>query len=396
MRSWAFALLLLATVTAFCGFMAVLPLVPLWATRGGAGELGAGSTTSAFMLTTVLTQLTMPWLLERGGYRWTFPVGALLLGLPTPLFLLTTDLAALIAISAVRGVGFGMASVAGSAIAVRLVPPGQIGRAAGYYGLAVGLPQVAILPSGVWMALNIGFGPAFWAAGLAPVAGALLAAGIGRTRGGRLGGAGAGHRRGSGAAEPRLTGVRLYAALAAPLVVMLIAAVASSAIVTFLAIPLERAPWVVSAALLGYGIAAVGGRWCAGLLNDRYGRPVLLVPGTAAAVAGMALAAAALWPAAGGAPGGGAAGALLVVCGTTLFGAGFGAVQNETVTVMFRRAGPPGYGTASAAWNIGYDAGTGAGAVSLGLVIQFLGYGPAFALAAVALAAVLPLAARGR
>lgn len=47
-------------------------------------------------------------------------------------------------------------------------------------------------------------------------------------------------------------------------------------------------------------------------------------------------------------------------------------------------------------WNIGFDAGSGAGAMALGLLIQMLGYGPAFMVAAVSLLAVLPLALGGR
>ncbi|WP_156184976.1 MFS transporter, partial [Allosalinactinospora lopnorensis] len=185
----AFRLLVLATVASFCGYVLLLPLVPLWAMRGDAGEFGAGSTTSVFMLTTVLTQLAMPWLLDHGGYRWTLSSGALLLGLPAPFLVLTTDLGALIAISGVRGIGFGMVSVAGAALAVRLVPREQIGRAAGYYGLAAGLPNLVFLSTGVWLALNVGFATVFWIAGIGPVIGAVavvavwLAAGEGRAEG---------------------------------------------------------------------------------------------------------------------------------------------------------------------------------------------------------------------
>src|SRR5690625_2338013 len=178
LHGWAFRLLILATALTFGGFVLLLPVVPLWATRGGAGELGAGATTSVYMLTTVLTQLAMPWVLDRGGYRWTFPVGALLMGVPAPLLMLTSDLAPLLVISAVRGIGFGMATVAGSALAARLVRPEQLGRATAYYGLAVGLPNIAFLSTGVWAALNLGFAAVFWIAAAGPLVGALAAAGI--------------------------------------------------------------------------------------------------------------------------------------------------------------------------------------------------------------------------
>ena len=393
LRGRGFTLLILATAVGLCGFAAVLPLVPLWASRGGAGEFGAGATTAVFMLTTVLTQLGMPWLLDRAaGYQWAFPVGALIMGLPTPLFALTTDLGPLIAVSAVRGIGFGMVTVAGTALAARLVPPAQVGRATGYYGLAVGLPQVVILPGGVALALQFGFDTAFWLTGICGVVAAALSSGILFADGGRNR---AVLRYGGEASEdarPAPRGLPLFAALAAPLVLMLVLSSAASGIVTFLAIPLEESAWLVSALLAGYSLLLVTGRWTAGVLFDRHGRTILLLPGAIVAVSGMGLLATGLWSNGDAAPG--ATTAALVLSGAALFGLGFGAVQNETVTVMLERAGPTGHGRASAVWNIGYDAGTGAGSVGLGLVIQLLGYGPAFAVVTVALAAVVPLALR--
>ncbi|MFC7327625.1 MFS transporter [Marinactinospora rubrisoli] len=393
LRGRAFRLLVLATVASFAGYCLLLPVVPLWAARGGAGAVGAGATTSVFMLTTVLTQVAMPWLLDRGGYRWTFPAGALLLGLPTPLYLLTADLGPLIAVSAVRGVGFGMVSVVGAALAARMVTPDQVGRAVGGYGLAVGLPNLVLLASGVGLALNAGFAAVFWAAALAPLLGAVAAVALWRVGGDGMPDATEPPAR-PGHGAGRTAGRRTAAGLAAPLAVMLAMAIASSGVVTFLAIPLERTPGLATTALLAYSVALLVARGAAGAFADRCGRPLFLLPGLVGAVAGLALTSWALWPLgdSGGAPG--AAGAAAVVAGAALFGAGFGGAQNDTLVVMFRRAGPRGPGTASAAWNIGYDAGTGAGALVLGIAVRDLGYGPAFAVAGAVVAAALALPVR--
>jgi MFS family permease len=396
LRGEGFALLIAATAVGLCGFAAVLPLVPLWASRGGAGEFGAGSTTAAFMLTTVLTQLAMPWILERGGYRWAFPVGCLVMGLPTPLFAVTADLAPLIAVSAVRGVGFGMVSVAGTALAARLVRRDQVGRATGYYGLAVGLPQVLILPGGVALALQIGFDAAFWITGGLSVLGAALATGIWFADGGRNRAALRSARRTAGSRDEGPVGLPLLLLLAAPLGVMLVGATSASTIITFLAIPLEEAAWLVGGTLAAFALAVVVGRWTAGMLHDRHRRALLLLPGMVGAIAGLALVAAGLWSVGGTGATPGPVPAVLVLVGAALFGLGFGAVQNETVMLMLNRAGPAGYGRASAVWNIGFDAGSGVGAMGLGLVIQLMGYGPAFALLALAMTAALPLALGGR
>src|SRR5699024_7826584 len=127
------------------------------------------------------TQLGMPWLLTKIDHRAALGLGVLLIGVPTPLYGATTQLPGLLAISGLRGVGFGLLTVAGSALVAELVPPGTRGRAAGLYGLAVGLPNAVFLPAGVWLAQHIGYLPLFWAAGLVPAATAALAFGIAPT-----------------------------------------------------------------------------------------------------------------------------------------------------------------------------------------------------------------------
>jgi predicted MFS family arabinose efflux permease len=82
------------------------------------------------------------------------------------------------------------------------------------------------------------------------------------------------------------------------------------------------------------------------------------------------------------------------VPGALAVGFGFGLVQNDSLVALFAAAGPARYGTASAAWNIGFDAGTGAGATGLGAIAQPFGFRAAFAAAALLLLAATPLTRR--
>src|SRR3712207_8893519 len=61
--------LALAMLVSAVGFQLLISVVPLYAVEVGGGTGGAGSATAAFMLTTVLTQVSMPRLLGRFGYR---------------------------------------------------------------------------------------------------------------------------------------------------------------------------------------------------------------------------------------------------------------------------------------------------------------------------------------
>jgi predicted MFS family arabinose efflux permease len=356
-----FRFMLAATVLCFSGYALLLPVVPLWAERGGSGAFGSGATTAVLMATTVATQLTVPWLLVRIGHRWVLAAGSVLLGAPAPFLALSADLAPVLALSALRGIGFGLATVAGSALVAELVPREQHGRAAGRYGLAVGLPQLVLLAAGVAVVERFGFTAVFVVAGVAPVLGALLVPAI---RVSRVSAAVVAAPRPRPAVRSAL----------APVLAMLTCSIAQGGLITFLPLAVPNAGLLVPGALLATAAGALLGRLVAGELVDRRrwgGR--LLVPGMLLTAAGMGAEVA----------GGGA----LVVIGAGAVGFGFGMVQNDSLTVLFTSFGSSGYGAASAIWNIAYDAGTGVGALGLGAVAEPFGYSAAFGVAAVLLGA---------
>lgn len=357
--------MLVATVLGFGGYALLLPVVPLWAS--GAGELAAGATTGALMFTTILTQLTVPWLVARWGYRPVLAAGLVLLGAPTPLLALTSAIGPVLAVSAARGVGFGLLTVVGSALVAELVAPAEHGRAAARYGVAIGVPQLALLPAGVAVVDVAGFTGVFVAAGVAPLLGLVALPWL------RVPGRAGRENSDSGAPEQRLAGHAV-----APLLAMLACSTAQGGLVTFLPLAVPGAAGLVAVALLVTAAGALVGRSVAGRLVDRRGMGGrLLRPGVALAAVGMAVEVLAL----------GGSGPLLVV-GAGIVGLGFGLVQNDALTTLFAASGPAGYGSASAAWNIAYDAGTGIGAVGLGAVADPFGFRAAFGLSAAVLVTV--------
>jgi predicted MFS family arabinose efflux permease len=354
-----FRFMLGATLLCFSGYALLLPVVPLWAERGGSGALGSGATTAVLMATTVATQLAVPWLLVRVGHRWVLAAGSVLLGAPAPFLALSADLLPVLALSAVRGIGFGLATVAGSALVAELVPREQHGRAAGRYGLAVGVPQLVLLAVGVAAVERFGFTAVFVVAGVAPVLGALLVPAIRLSRQAAATGAGPRPRPATRAAL-------------APALAMLTCSIAQGGLITFLPLAVPNAGLLVPGALLATAAGALLGRLVAGELVDRRGwGGRLLVPGMLLTAAGMAAEVA-------------GAGALVVI-GAAAVGFGFGMVQNDSLIVLFAAFGSSGYGAASALWNIAYDAGTGVGALGLGAVAEGFGYPAAFGAAAVLL-----------
>ncbi|MEE1930441.1 MFS transporter [Streptomyces sp. TRM 70351] len=384
-----FLLLLAATLGTFSNYAPLLSVVPAWSAQGGTALGGVGAATGVTMATTVGVQLFMAGLLRRFGLRRLLAAGAALLGLPTFAYVLSPDLGWVLAVSAVRGVGFGMVAVAGSALVAELVPAGQRGRAVGWYGVAVGLPQVVCLPLGVWIAAHVGFAPVFVATGLLSLLAVPLAVAL------RTPAAPApahpsdapdtpGAPDTSGAARRRRTAGRLRP-LAAPWAMLIASACALGGVTSFLPLG-DSGASVASTALFVLSAAIIAGRWGAGVWSDRFGTGRLLLPSLLACVLGVA----------GFALSSGSSGyaAALAVAAAAVYGTGFGVLQNDTLVVMFQRAGPRGNGMASTAWNMAYDAGTGVGAVAVGLLARPLGIGGGYLACAALIALTLPLTRR--
>ncbi|WP_433516444.1 MFS transporter [Nonomuraea sp. CA-143628] len=357
------------------GFYLLFATMPLYAASGGAGESGVGFTTGAMMLSTVLLELAVPWLLSRYGYRAVLALGLVLLGLPSLLLPLSAGLPLILAVALLRGGGLGILVVAGTALAAELVPAERRGEGLGLYGVAVGVPSVIGLPLGLWAAGVLGFTPVLIVGGLIPLAGLVAVLGLPALTPATepstepstapTGGPGA---KPAGTFELR-SQVR-------PTLIFAAVTLAVGVLVTFL--PLAGSPELASGALLAQSLGTPLARWWAGKVGDGHGSERLLVPGVLVTAVGVALQ---VW----------SAEPVAVVAGMALFGLGFGVLQNATLALMLER-GPAG--PVSALWNLAYDAGMGVGAMGFGLFIGHTGYPVGFAVTAALVAATLPLALR--
>ena len=145
--------------------------MPLYADEAGGGSSGAGLTTAVFMLSTVLTQIQMPRILGRYGYRRTLAAGLLFLGVPALFYAYAQTLVPILAVTLVRGVGFGIITVVFAALVVELAPPGRTGEALGLIGVAITLPNIFCNALGLWLVGQFGYGVVFLLGGVAPLLG---------------------------------------------------------------------------------------------------------------------------------------------------------------------------------------------------------------------------------
>lgn len=362
-----FIALLAASVGLFFGFSLLVSVVPLWVVERGSGEFAAGAATGVFMATTVLAQFLMAGLVPRFGYRAMSIVGALALSVPAPLLMISTTWQPVLVIAAARGLGFGIVTVCGSALVAELLPRRSHGRGTGAYGVAVGLPLLVGLPASTWIAQQVSFTLVFVLGAVAPALAILPLVGL------------PGHER-AAVAPAEGSWTSMAAIVWRPWLAMLCGSVAFGAMVTFLPLVFIDVPVAGSVALLLMSATALGSRWLAGVMRDRSavaGRVLL---------AGLAMTGAGLL---GFGVGTGLPGTTAMVLGiacVALYGTGFGAVQNDSLVLMFTRTTAA---RASVAWNVAFDTGQGLGAVAVGALVSATSYAVAFGcLGGVALALV--------
>jgi predicted MFS family arabinose efflux permease len=372
------ALVFLSTFGTLTSFYLLLSVTPIYAAGAGAGSAGAGLVTGVLLLGTVAAELASSMLMRRYGYRIVLAAGAVLLGVPTLALLSRGSLAVIVAVSAVRGVGFGLSTVVTGAMIAALVPPDRRGEGFGLAGVAETVPGVVALPGGVWLAGHAGSAVVVGltaAAALLPLAAFAWLPG-GRDRAGAEAGADRGHAAGLLAAL-RQGGLRR------PALIFAASTMSAGVVASFLPLAAGVSAGTATAGLLAQALTAAIGSWWAGRRGDRHGHARLLVPGLAVGSLGMT---AMIWltsPAA-------------AIAGMCVFGFGFGISENATFTLMIKRASASGLGTASALWSLAYDTGYGAGPAAFGLVVGHTGYPAAFAMTGVLMLVALPIARRER
>ena len=370
--------LLAATFLGFSGFSVLMPVVPLWVVRGGADEGGAGLVNGVLLLVTVLTQFTVPALLRLFGWGTTLAVGLVLLGAPSLGFIASDELWAVLALSAVRGVGFGILTVTGSAAVAELSTPKTRGKAVGAYGLAVAGPQVVLLPLGSWVAETIGFAWVF-VVGAVPLLGAPAALALGRVLS-RLPHPSTGDEDAGGPSTSRVA-----LTLLRPMVLLMGATIAGGAVLTF-GPQMVREPAVVIPALALMELVAAIFRWWIGGVADRHGAQRFVAPFVVLTVLGVGAIAWAVDEQS----------VPLLLVGALVLGSAYGALQNLTLVLSFAAVSRRHVGLASSIWNVGYDLGTAIGSMLVGVIATASDFPTALLATAIFALVTLPLAVASR
>ncbi|MGW3286566.1 MFS transporter [Streptomyces sp. NPDC001002] len=357
-------------IGASLSFFLLLSVVPAYAAEAGGGG-AAGLATGSLMAATVLGELITPRLVARFGYRVTLMAGLFLLGAPALVLTVSGNVAWIVAVCLVRGLGFALTIVAGGALTATLIPAERRGEGLALVGVVSGVPSLIALPLGLWLVTHAGYTTVAVIGGAASLAAIVSVLGL------------PDRQPKSEESVGVFKGLRT-GALLRPVIVFAATATAAGILVTFLPLAVPSASaGVVAVALFVQPASSTLFRWISGRYGDRHGSARLVLPGLLLSAAGLLITAA-------------TGSAIAVVAGAAVFGAGFGLAQNATLTLMYARVSASSYGTVSALWNLAYDGGMGVGAAGFGVLAGVTGYPWAFAVTALLMLGALAPALRDR
>ena len=365
----------LVTFSGLLAVGAVLPVLPRYVHGPlGAGNVAVGVVIGSYAVTGLLLRPLAGRLADRRGRRPTVILGSLVVAVSGFLYLLPLGVPGLIGARLLLGAGEGAVFTAGSAWVVDIAPPQRRGRVIGLYGLAVwgGLSVGPLIGE---LLLNASGYTAVWLfAGVAPLAGALVALRLPDSF------------RPVGHAEqhPLIAREAIRPGLA-----LALASVGYAAIAAFVVLHLDERGIGHGATVFGaFATMVVLTRLIGGDLPDRIGPARVAVAAAAVEAAGLATIAL-------------AQSFEVAVVGALAMGAAFSLLYPSLSLIVVSRVPETRRGAALGTFTAFFDAGVGFGAPLAGIAVVLTGYQGAFLLAAtIALLAMatiaLTIASRGR
>jgi MFS family permease len=340
--------------------------LPLYLHGRGWDPQRLGPTLGAYFLTSMVVRPFVGREADRRGRKAILVLGALLMLLPCPLYLLSTT-GAVLMLRIIQGVGWAMATTATAAMASEIVPQDRLGTGMGIFGILNSLGFTFGPALGAYL-LNVGGGKAFLAA----------ATGLG---GGILACAVLLHpppSRRSLALSWGDAGMLAHK-LSRPLMVALAASFGYGVVQTFL--PLyARGSGVSNPGVFFtiFSLLSFASRPSFGRLSDLWGRrsaAAVLVVVIAAAFSLLSYSATLPFLSAAG----------------VLYGIGHGAIYTVLMAFLADLTRPQDRGLAFGIFGTSIDLGISCGNLAIGALVGSIGYGGSFLLSAAVVVAALPV-----
>ncbi|HHY94218.1 MAG TPA: MFS transporter, partial [Firmicutes bacterium] len=282
-----FLLISLANLAVFTGFQMLMPTMPVYVQSLGGSETMMGLVIGIFTLSAVAIRPLVGWALDAVGRKVILLLGLAVFVFSALLYGWAPSVAALLGIRLLHGCGWGFSTTAAGTVAADVIPAERLGEGMGFFGLA-GTIAMAVAPAlGLYVIDRFSFLALFGlSASLAAVA-LLLAAPIGYRLPHPTDQA-ATPTRPAVSGRPRATFFEPGAVR--PGLVTLLTNTTYGAVVTFLALyATQQGIANIGPFFTVYAVTLALTRPLSGVLMDRRGFDVVVVPGLICVAVAMLL-----------------------------------------------------------------------------------------------------------
>jgi len=366
-----FTLTVLGTAALFVGFYVLLPVLPPYAERLGAGKGGVGLVISIYSLAAVAARLLAAGAMGGRARKALLVAGLAGFAACAAAYSLVGGVPSLLGLRVVHGLAWGLATTGFGALVADLAPASRRGEAIGAWGLAPTVAMTVGPLGGAHLLASGGFPTAFAAAALL---GLLAVAVVLPVE----------HAAGTHPVGTR-GGVHLPRGAWLPGVVLFLSNLSYGSLVAFLPVEVAGTPGRAGLFFTVFALAILVSRPFSGRLSDRLGRTAVIVPGLALGAVGTFLL---------GFPGSDAA----LAAAALLYGAGIGGAAFPVLMALtVDRCAPGERAAAVATFQTAYDLAIALGAALLGPVYARFGFLTmnSVAACAVGLSVVVLLLAKG-
>lgn len=362
-RLWtkSFVLLTLSMLFLFTGFYFLLPTFPIFVRQLGANDTQIGIAAGLFTLAAVVFRPIVGELIDRYGRRAFVIWGLVFFIVSIYAYEWVGGLLVLFVLRIVHGMSWAFSTTSISAATTDIIPASRRGEGMGWFGMAM-TSAMAIGPLlGVWIMEHFSFHTLFLTAAILSAIALTLAAS---------------NRMPYRVSNQKRRIVFFEKPLLPIMALIFFLTVSYGGITTFL--PLFAESLSVNAGLffLIYAIMLTLIRPVAGIISDKYGETVVILPALAVTASAMIVLAF-------------SAGPVGIFAAAVLYGIGFGSAQPSLQAAALHLADPQRKGAANASFLTAFDLGIGLGSILLGAVSQLMGYSQLFLLSAFSIAIAL-------
>ncbi len=353
-----FVLITVVNFILFVSFQMLLPTLPIYAESLGGDELVVGLIIGIFTASAVLIRPYAGLLMDRKGRRGVLTIGLIIFVISVLLYKYTYSVALLLGLRIIHGIGWGAATTASGTVAADVIPPKRRGEGLGFYGMSASFSMAFAPALGLLIVKKIGFS---WLFILSTIL-AIIALGLTQLI-----------KYPPILKEEETIKPAIFERSSFPTSsVLFFLTFIYGGIITFIAL-YAKSVGIENVAMFFtiYAVVLLITRPIAGRILDSRGADLPVITGIMLAIAGVVVL-------------GLAQSMNYFIVSSILLGIGFGASQPSLQALTIMLAPPERRGAANATFFSAFDLGIGAGAILLGLLSGWVGYGMMYLISSLA------------